>query len=718
MNLVIIEGVGKKDTIKKYLGSDYEVVATKGHVRDLPEKLLGVDIQHGFEPQYEIMPDKKEVVASLKDKAKKADKIYLATDPDREGEAISWHLCNILGLNETDPIRITFNEISKNAVNKGLQNPRGIDIKLVNAQQARRVLDRLVGYKISPILCKKIQPKLSAGRVQSVALKLVVDREHEIKNFVPTEYWNLSANLYPDTIKNVFKANLVKINGKKATVSSKEEMDKVLADLDKNEYKVAQIKKSLAKTHPQAPYTTSTMQQEALNKLGFNLKKASFCAQELYEGVTLGEEGKVALITYIRTDSVRVAPEAQEMAKNFILQAYGNKYLPSKPNLYKTKSSAQDAHEAIRPINLERTPEKVKPYLSSDNYKLYKLIYNKFLASQMAEATFNSVVADINNGNYSFKASGKTPVFDGFLAVYNSDKKAKEKEVVEENDENFEEALNANLPELTEGLVLKLDKLLPVQKFTKPPQRFSEATLVKEMEEKGIGRPATYTPTITLLASRNYTEKEGKYLKPTELGEKINELTEKYFSDIINVKFTANMESQLDEVAEHDINWRDMVTNFYTDFSKLLYAADKDSLKFKIPPKETDEVCPECGHKMVIRTGKYGEFLACSNYPKCHHVQAIVSEVGKCPKCGKPVYERKSKKGKVFYGCSGYPECDFISWEIPTEKKCPKCNQYLTKKMVYGKMRYKCSNAECDYVYTEKDKEKTTDEVKQQNVWS
>ncbi len=441
MNLVIIEGIGKKDTIKKYLGSDYEVVATKGHVRDLPEKLLGVDIQHNFEPQYEIMPDKKEIVASLKDKAKKADKIYLATDPDREGEAISWHLCNILGLNEKDPIRITFNEISKNAVNKGLQNPRGIDIKLVNAQQARRVLDRLVGYKISPILCKKIQPKLSAGRVQSVALKLVVDREHEINNFKPTEYWNLSASLYPNNPKDLFKANLVKINGKKASVGNKEQMDKVIEELQQNTFKVASVKRSLAKTHASAPFTTSTMQQEALNKLGFNLKKASFCAQELYEGVSLGEEGKVALITYIRTGSVRVAPEAMEMAKDYIQQTFGAKYVPSKPNVYKSKSSAQDAHEAIRPISLDRTPEKVKPYLSADNYKLYKLIYNKFLASQMAEATYNSVVAEINNGIYNFKASGKTPVFDGFMAVYNQDKKSKQQPQTEDSEENFEEAI-------------------------------------------------------------------------------------------------------------------------------------------------------------------------------------------------------------------------------------------------------------------------------------
>ena len=694
MNLVIIEGVGKQDTIKKYLGSNFEVVATKGHVRDLPEKSLGVNLYENFKPQYEIMPDKKDVVKMLQEKAKKADKIYLATDPDREGEAISWHLCNILGLNEKDPVRITFNEISKNAVNKGLENPRGIDIKLVNAQQARRVLDRLVGYKISPILCKKIQPRLSAGRVQSVALKLVVDREHEIQKFVPSEYWTLNTELYPNAKKDIFKASLTKFNNKKAVIENKEQMDSVLESLKQNNFVVKSVKKTVQKTHPQAPYTTSTMQQEALNKLGFNLKKASFCAQELYEGVNLGEEGKVALITYIRTDSVRVAPEAMEMAKQHILATYGEKYLPSKPNFYKTKDSAQDAHEAIRPISLDRTPEKVKPYLSADNYKLYKLIYNKFVASQMAEATHNLVVAEIENGNYLFKASGKTPVFDGFMAAYSVDKKQNKKE---ESEEENDEGLNDKLPPLTEGETLNVEKFNPAQKFTKPPQRFTEATLVKEMEEKGIGRPATYTPTITLLASRHYTEKDGKYLKPTELGEKINELLETYFSDVINVKFTAKMESQLDDVSEHEIDWQDMVGTFYKDFSKLLYACDKDSVKFKIPPKETDEVCDKCGGKMVIRTGKFGEFLACSNYPNCKNIQSIAKEVSKCPKCGKPVLERKSKKGKIFYGCSGYPTCDFISWELPTEYKCPKCGQYLTKKTVYGNSRYKCSNVECDY---------------------
>lgn len=700
MKLVVIEGVGKKDTIKKYLGNDFEVFATKGHVRDLPAKSLGVNIQDNFTPQYEIMPDKKDIVKSLKEAAKKADKVYLATDPDREGEAISWHLCNILGLDENDDVRIVFNEISKNAVAKALENPRGIDKTLVNAQQARRVLDRLVGYKLSPIICKKIQPKLSAGRVQSVALKLVVDREREIKEFVPVEYWTLLANLFSNTESNVFGANLTKFNAKKIEIKNKEEMDAVLNAISSGKYIVKNIKKIVGKTHPSAPYTTSTLQQDALNKLGFSLKKTTTCAQELYEGVTLGSEGKVALVTYIRTDSVRVSPESISMARNFIESQFGKQYVPDSPNYFKTKASAQDAHEAIRPISIERTPENVKQYISPDNYKLYKLIYNKFLASQMADATYNSVVAEIENNKYTFKATGKTPIFDGFTKLYNIDKKPSKKD--EKTDET-DEVVNLTLPEMKEGDELNLKNLVPSQKFTKAPPRFTEGTLVKEMEELGIGRPATYQPTITLLASRNYTVKDGKSLKPTELGEKISEFLDKFFSEIINVKFTAAMEKNLDDIAEHDIDWHKIVSEFYDGFAKQLVVADKDSIKFKIEPKPTDQVCEKCGSPMVIRTGRYGEFMACSNFPTCKNIRNLENkEVGKCPKCGKPVMERKSKKGKIFYGCSGYPDCDFISWEIPTEEKCPKCGHYLTKKLIYGNSRKKCSNETCDYSVTVK----------------
>ena len=661
----------------------------------MPEKSLGVNVLDNFKPQYEIMPDKQDVVKMLKEKSAKADKVYLATDPDREGEAISWHLANILGIDKDAPVRVAFNEISKDAVNEGLKNPRTIDQNLVDAQQARRVLDRLVGYKISPILCKKIQPKLSAGRVQSATLKLVVDRENAIRKFKPEEYWTLVANLRKG---EVFKSTLNKIKGKKSTISNKEQMDAILDQLNQNEFIVKEVKKSIAKSHPSAPYTTSSMQQEAMNKLGMSLKKVTSCAQELYEGVEIAGEGKVALVTYIRTDSVRIAPGAIKMARDFILKNFGEKYLPKTPNEYKSKKSAQDAHEAIRPINLERTPEKLKGLLSADNYKLYKLIYNKFLACQMEDATFNSVVAKIQNGECEFKASGKTPVFDGFLRVFDINKKSKKDETPEEEDSSE----NIKLPPLEEGDKLALENLVPTQKFTKPDPRYTESTLVKEMEDKGIGRPATYTPTVTLLSSRKYVEKDGKYLKPTELGEKINELLEKYFSEIINIKFTAEMENNLDEVAINGIAWQSFVKDFYGSFVKLLGAADKDSVKYKIPPKETDIVCDKCGHPMVIRTGKFGEFLACSNFPACKNVQPMRKDCGVCPKCGKPAVEKRSKKGTIFYGCSDYPNCDFVSWEMPLPDKCPKCGSYLTGKKIYNNLRKKCSNTSCDFTISEK----------------
>lgn len=697
MKLVIIEGVGKKDTIKKYLGNDYEVVATKGHVRDLPTNLLGVNVLENFKPQYTIMADKKDIVKMLKSKSATADKIYLATDPDREGEAISWHLCNILNLDENSPIRIVFNEISKNAVTHAIENPRGIDHNLVDAQQARRVLDRLVGYKISPILCKKIQPKLSAGRVQSVTLKLVVDRENAIKNFVKEEYWTLVAKLFKDI---EFKSNLVKFKGKKYVPVTKDETDNVIGELKKGNFIVKSVKKSLQKSHPYAPYTTSTMQQDALNKLNMNLKKVTSCAQSLYEGVTIEGEGKVALVTYIRTDSVRISPEALNMARTFILNNFGEKYLPKNANFYKVKKSAQDAHEAIRPISLDRTPEQLKDKLSPDNYKLYRLIYNRFLASQMTDATYNSVVVEIANGDYEFKSSGKTPAFDGYMRLFNTTKK------VEETEENDEDGENANLPNLTENDLLELRELIPTQKFTKPLPRYTEATLVKEMEDKGIGRPATYTPTITLLSSRKYIDKDGKYLFPTELGISVDELLGKYFSKIIDVKFTADMESKLDEVASLGIPWQTFVKDFYDDFVPQLKFADKDSVRIKVEPKPTNEICDKCGSPMVIRTGKFGEFMACSNYPNCKNIKSMQKIVAVCPKCGGNVIERKSKKGSIFYGCSNYPKCDFVSWEIPIEEKCPKCNSYLTKKEIYNSVRKKCSNTKCDYVETIK-KEKS-----------
>ncbi len=681
MKLVVIEGPGKRDTLKKYLGPEYEVLATKGHIRDLPSKGFAVDINNNFEPHYEEMPDKKDIISDLKKKASKAEKVYLATDPDREGEAISWHIAHILGMKPDEKCRIKYNEISKKAVQEALNHPDVINQQMVDAQQARRILDRLVGYKLSPIICKAIKPNLSAGRVQSIALKLVVDREKEIRDFKPEEYWTITAELLKN--KQMFKASLTSYNSKKIKPKNKEEVDKILADLNNATYKIASIKKSKTKSNPLPPFTTSTMQQDALNKLGMNLKKTSQCAQNLYEGVEIAGEGKVALITYIRTDSTRVADDAMAAARNFVANKYGSNFIPVKPNVYASKKNAQDAHEAIRPINIERTPESVKASLNPDNYKLYKLIYERFLASQMAPAIYDSVAVDVDANSYTFHATGRTVDFEGYTIIYKAYS-------------DSEEEKEGKIPKLEEGEIVDLNALKPEQKFTKPPARYTEASLVKAMEEKGIGRPATYAPTITILATRGYTEKEGKSLKPTELGETVSDYLDKYFKGVINVKFTANMENRLDDIAEKGEKWQDVVGSFWNGFKNLLLNADKRSVGFKKPAVETEEICEKCGGKMVIREGKYGKFLGCSNFPKCKNVKSLEPEpkpVGVCPECGKPVVARKSKRGKIFYSCTGYPDCKFMSWDIPTEEKCPKCNHFLYKK---GE-NYKCSNPECDY---------------------
>ena len=701
MKLVIIEGVGKQDTIKKYLGSDYEVFATKGHVRDLPEKELGVNVIDNFKPKYEIMPDKKDVVRRLKEKSARAQNIYLATDPDREGEAISWHLSKILDMDADAPVRITFNEITKHAVNEAIANPRAIDQKLVDAQQARRVLDRLVGYKISPIICRKIQQNLSAGRVQSVTLKLVVDRENEIVNFKPEEYYNIFANLYTDSKDNLFKAKLSKIKGKDAgkLFGDARIKDGVVEYLKKNDFVVKDITKKLAKSHPSAPYTTSSMQQDGI-KNGMTSKEVSSLAQQLYEGVELKGEGKTALVTYIRTDSVRIAPEAIAMARNYIEKTYGEKYLPSKPNYYKTKDSAQDAHEAIRPINLDMTPAKFKELLGENGSKsklarLYELIYNKFLACQMSDAEYDSVNVTIENGKCELKASGRTEVFDGFTKLYHDAVKSKKKKVAEEDEDETD--LNAKLPKLEKGQQLNLEDIEAKQKFTKPASRYTEGTRIKEMEDKGSGRPATYAPTIQTLLSRKYIEPKEKALVPTELGYKVCEFMERYFTSIMNVKFTADMETKLDDIANKGTSWQDTIASFYKDFEAQLKVADRDNASFKAPAKETDIVCSKCGHKMVIRTGKFGEFLACSNYPKCKNIEQLEVDGGICPKCGKKIIQKHSKKGSVFYGCTGYPECDFVSWDPICEEHCPNCGSYMTMKETDVKIIKKCSNPKCKY---------------------
>ena len=616
MKLVVIEGVGKQDTIKKYLGSDYEVFATKGHVRDLPTKSIAIDVNNNFEPKYEIMTDKQDVIKALKTKAKKADVIYLATDPDREGEAISWHVAYILGIDKDAKVRVTFNEITKNAIHEGMEHPRIIDQKLVDAQQARRVLDRLVGYKISPILCKKIKSNLSAGRVQSVALKLIVDREREIQNFVPEEYWKLDAILEKPNTKPQFSSTFITIKGKKFKIKNKAQVDNILEHIKGQDFVVTNIKKSVSKSHAPAPFITSTMQKDAGNKLGMTLAKVTSCAQTLYEGVDIKGEGKVALVTYIRTDSVRVADSARKSAREFIKEKYGAEYVPAKPNIYKTKGEAQDAHEAIRPISLERTPEKVKPYLNNDLYRLYKLIYERFLASQMAEAEYNSVTCDISCLECGFRTTGKTPKFLGYTAVYSEYK---------EKDENEEK--DAKLPPLEVGDKLSLVEFKPEQKFTKAPPRYTEASLVDAMEEKNIGRPATYAPTITILSTRKYVQKDGKFLVPTDLAMIVNDTLQKYFDKIISVDFTAQMEDNLDAIADGKVQWQQVVQEFYLNFLPQLRNANSDKSyidKSQIAPVVVSDVkCDKCGAYMIEKTGKYGKFLACPNYPKCKNIVNI-----------------------------------------------------------------------------------------------
>ncbi len=681
MKLVVIEAPAKRETLKKYLGEGYEVFATKGHIRDLPAKSFAIDLNNNYEPHYENNADKKELISELKRKAANADEVLIATDPDREGEAISWHVAHVLGLDPKTKCRIQFNEISKKAVLKALETPREIDLNLVNAQQARRVMDRIVGYKLSPILSKKIAPKLSAGRVQSVALKLVVDREIEIENFKPEEYWNVSAEHTKQSIK--YKSSLTHHKGKKIKIQNKEQVDKVLSEIKGRDFVVTEIKRTNSKSHAPAPFTTSTMQQDAGNKLGMSLKKITSCAQELYEGVEIKGEGKIALITYIRTDSTRVSADAQNACREFVAQKYGKEFVPAKPNVYAAKGNAQDAHEAIRPISLQITPEQVKDSLTKENYRLYKLIYERFMASQMTEAEYSNVNVSMNVNDYTFKATGKTLEFAGFTAVY--------KEFTEEDKEKE----SGKLPKLEEGEIVKVDSIKEEQKFTKPPARFTETSLVKAMEEKGIGRPATYAATITILTARNYCLKEGRYLVPTELGRHITEYLDKFFHGVINVKFTAHMENRLDEIAESKDDWHDVVDSFWNGFKGLLEKADASSLTMKSQPIETDIVCENCGHKMLIREGRYGKFLGCSNFPKCRNVKPYEVEekkpVGKCPNCGKNVFAYKTKRGKVFYACEDRTGCNFMSWDVPTGEKCPNCGEFLVKK---GKL-IKCSK--CDY---------------------
>lgn len=705
MKLVLIEGPGKRESVQHYLGKDYKVMPTFGHCRDLPEKTLGVNVNNNFEPEYVVVPDHKKYVDDIKREMKKAESVYFASDPDREGEAIAWHMCHLLGIDPSEANRITYNEISEVAVNEAIQHPRAIDLKLVDAQQARRILDRLVGYKISPILCKKIQNNLSAGRVQSVTLRLVVDREREILNFKPEEYWTLQVILNKtDGSKETFKATLNL--GKDKTVKSKEEMDKILDAIKDKEFVATNVKKSVTKSSPSAPFTTSTMQQEALNKLGMSLKTTSSVAQVLYEGVEIAGKTKQPLVTYIRTDSTRVAPEAQSKAKAFIKQNYGDKYALEKPRSFKNKKDAQDAHEAIRPISLDRKPEDLKDKIKKDEYRLYKLIYDRFLASQMADATYNSLTVDLECDKYKFKTTGKSLIFEGYTALYNN------QPADDENDES-----SAKLPNIEKGDTFTQKEVKPEQKWTKPPARYTEASLVKAMEEKGIGRPSTYTQSVTTLFNRHYVEKDGKAIKPTELGNIVVDMLIKFFPNIMDIKFTAQMEDNLDDIEYDGKDWHKVLEEFYYDFDASVKQAMSDGTKAKIPDEPTDEVCEKCGSKMVIRAGRFGKFLACPNYPTCKNTRPLEEKkkiVAKCPKCGKDVIEKKSKRGKIFYGCVSYPDCDYSAWNIPANEKCPNCSEEMIVKL-YKNMKV-ISCGKCNYSRREKIEKKNDEEISKNEI--
>ena len=686
-NLVILESPSKAKTVKKYLGAGFDVIASTGHIIDLPKSKLGVDIEHDFAPQYVNMKDKAEVIKELKKHAKAADVVYLATDPDREGEAIAWHLSHLLGIDENAPVRVTFNEITKTGVQYGMSHPRTIDSNVVDAQQARRVLDRIVGYKLSPFLWKKVRRGLSAGRVQSVAVRIIVDREEEIRAFQSQEYWSVDAKFVAASSKRAFAAKLSEVDGKKAEIADKEQADAILARLLNAEYVVSNLKKSQRKKQPAPPFTTSTLQQEASRKLSFQARRTMKAAQELYEGVNVDGMGAVGLITYMRTDSLRISDEAKTAAAELIKQLYGAEYLPEKPRTYHTKNNAQDAHEAIRPTTVSLTPDSIKSSLTNDQYKLYKLIWERFMASQMQNAVMDTVSVEITAAGCLFKASGYSVKFDGFTKLY------------EESRDNDEEHGGA-LPKIEKGEKLKAKEVLGNQHFTQPPARYNEASLIKALEENGIGRPSTYAPTISTILDRHYVEREtGNQIKPTALGEVITELLKEHFNNIVDIKFTAKMESDLDDIEKGTKNWVDTMRKFYTGFAKTLEKAEADmeGKRVKVPDEPTDIICEECGKPMVIKIGPFGKFLGCSGFPECKFTKKIVTETqGSCPKCGKKMLAKKSKKGKPFYGCEDYQSCNFMTWDVPIAEKCPTCGASLFKKS--GKLgKIYCAKEGCSY---------------------
>lgn len=748
-NLVIVESPTKVNTIKGYLGSNYKVIASKGHVRDLPKSTLGVDIENGFEAHYINIRGKGDLIKSIKKEAKGAGKVFLATDPDREGEAISWHLANALGIPVEETKRVTFNEITKSAIKTAIKNPRTIDMNLVDAQQARRILDRIVGYKLSPLLWKSVKSGLSAGRVQSVATRIIVEREEEIKAFIPTEYWTIEA-VISDGGKKEITVRFVGDENGKIKLENEAETQKILDKIGENDFTVSRVKKSVRHKAPQPPFTTSTMQQEASKKLGFQSARIMKVAQELYEGVNVGAEngGTQGLITYMRTDSLRISADASNAAMEYIKGRYGDDYYPKSPRVYKTRSGAQDAHEAIRPSNVAIEPLKIKKYLTSDQFKLYKLIWERFVASQMESAELNTVTVDFDAAGYVFRTSGYTVAFPGHLAVYEaSDDEKPQKNA--DGDEDIE-IKNLRLPTLDDGEKFHADKIDPSRHFTEPPPRYTEATLIKFLEEKGIGRPSTYTPIITTILARNYVVRDGKALVPTPLGEVTTKLMKDKFPDIVDYKFTATMEDDLDGIEKGTIDMREMLEEFYDDFKEELEKAEAtieaDKEQYEIPTEETDIICEKCGSRMVVKNGKFGKFAACPNYPKCKNTKPLVKpeekpetkpqiadfkcekcgadmvlrtgrfgsfyacsrypeckftkqkvkEIdAKCPKCGGKILTKFGKNHSVFYSCENYPNCDFSSWDLPLDEKCPNCGKMLFKKK--GKEVIVCHDKQCGY---------------------
>lgn len=675
--LVIVESPSKAKTIGKYLGSRYNVIASVGHVRDLPKSKLGIDIDDNFEPQYISIRGKGDLIKSLKKEASKASKVYLATDPDREGEAISWHLAFLLDLDPEEACRIEFNEITKDTIKEAIKHPRKINMGLVDAQQARRVLDRLVGYQISPLLWRKVRKGLSAGRVQSAALKIICDREREIEKFEPKEFWNITAEFKKG---KKFQAKLAEANGKKIVVENKAQNDNIIKELNSGEFIVSDVKEKIRMQKPYPPFTTSSLQQDAGNKLNFNAKKTMMIAQQLYEGVDVKGRGTTGLITYLRTDSVRVSDAAKQAAKDLIVSKFGAEY--SANNVFSNKKKdIQDAHEAIRPAIIELEPELIKDSLTADQFKLYKLIWNRFMASQMSQSKSNSMQVNIANGIYGFKANGSELLFDGFRRLYNTT-----------DDEGAK-----LLPSLEKDEKLKAESLKGEQSFTQPPARYTEASLVKELEDKDIGRPSTYAPIVSTLTERKYVGREKKALKPTELGFLVNDLMEEYFKDIVDAGFTANMENRLDDVEVGSQKWKDLISEFYGPFKKELDVADSAIEKIVVEDVPTGELCELCGKPMVIKAGRFGDFIACSGYPECKNTKPIIKTIGvKCPNCGKDIVARKSKRGRLFYGCSGYPDCKTVFWNKPTDKRCPECNSILLEKKTKNK-NFVCSNEKCGY---------------------